>query len=66
VKDPFALVLMLGLAAPAVVITAVRIMIELVVARAFVTVVFEPVTATYPKELGFIPEEVELVPSQEA
>jgi hypothetical protein len=68
VKEPFALTLMLGLAAPAEVITAVRRIIELTVARAFVTVVFEPVTAAYPKELGLRPEEVGVVPdpSQEA
>ena len=46
VKDPADLALMLGLAAPAVAFTAVRRMMELAVARLFVTVVLEPVTAT--------------------
>jgi hypothetical protein len=52
------------LAAPAVVFTAVRRIIELGVARLFVTVVLEPVTATYPNELALRPEEVEAEPSQ--
>jgi hypothetical protein len=46
VKEPADLTLMLGLAAPAEVITAVRRMIEVAVAREFVTVVLDPVTAT--------------------
>ena len=56
---------MLGGDVPEVVETAVRRMIELVVARLFVTVVLEPVTVTVPNELGLRPEEVEAEPSHE-
>lgn len=56
---------MLGGDVPEVVETAVRRIIELGVARGFVTVVFEPVTLTVPKELGLRPEEVAAEPSHE-
>jgi hypothetical protein len=65
VKEPADLVFKIGCAAPAVVSFAVRRIIELGVARGFVTVVLEPVTATVPKELGLRPEEAVCSPSHE-
>lgn len=64
-NEPALRTLMLGVAVPAVVETAVRRMIELGVAREFVTVVLLPVTVTVPKELGLRPEVVVCEPSQE-
>lgn len=55
---------MLGVAVPDVADTAVRRIIEEVVARLFVTVVLLPVTVTVPKESGLIPDDVSSEPSQ--
>jgi hypothetical protein len=55
---------MLGVAVPDVADTAVRRIIDEVVARLFVTVVLLPVTVTVPKALGFKPDDVSSEPSQ--
>tara|TARA_R110000868_G_scaffold78009_1_gene222995 strand:+ start:2814 stop:3047 length:234 start_codon:yes stop_codon:yes gene_type:complete len=65
VNEPVDLTLILGVAVPDVTDTAVKRIIEEVVARLFVTVVLLPVTETVPKELGLRPEEVAPVPSHE-
>jgi hypothetical protein len=55
---------MLGVAVPAVVDTAVKRIIEVAVARLFVTVVLLPVTVTVPKAFGLRPDDVCSEPSQ--
>jgi hypothetical protein len=62
VNEPADLTLILGVAVPEVVETAVRRIIEVGVARLFVTVVLLPVTVTVPKEFGLRPAEVRPVP----
>jgi hypothetical protein len=64
VNEPADLVLILGVAVPETVDTAVRRIIEEAVARLFVTVVLLPVTVTVPKESGLRPDDVSCVPSQ--
>lgn len=49
---------------PAVVDTAVKRIMEVAVARLFVTVVLLPVTVTVPKAFGLRPEDVCSEPSQ--
>ena len=58
VNEPADLTLILGVAVPEVVETAVKRITEVAVARLFVTVVLLPVTLTVPKEAGLIPEVV--------
>jgi len=65
VNEPADLTLILGVAVPDVVETAVKRIIEEVVARLFVTVVLLPVTVTVPKEAGLRPEVASCAPSQD-
>ena len=58
VNEPADLTLILGVAVPEDVETAVKRIIEEAVARLFVTVVLLPVTVTVPKDAGLSPEEV--------
>jgi len=58
VNEPADLTLILGVAVPDVVETAVKRITDVAVARLFVTVVLLPVTVTVPKDAGLRPEEV--------